>query len=105
MYDLYITKMSGIFYSTLLKYIFYLLNTKFYKLQQFNESRVITNWSLFVGRDQYIVHTNVCLFPVTVEPAEDVFLLKIFKLFGVRNFPTTQESKTETEQILMVVLI
>jgi hypothetical protein len=36
-----------------------------------------------------------------VEPVEDVFLLKIGKLFGFRNFPTPQESTTETEQILI----
>jgi len=40
-----------------------------------------------------------------VELVEDVFPLKIFKLFGLRNFPITQESTTETEQILMVVHI
>jgi hypothetical protein len=97
--------MTGIFYSTLLKYTFYLLNTKFCKLQKLNESRVFTNWSLCVGSDQCIVDTNVCLVPVTVEPTEDVFLLKIFQLFGLRNFPTAQKSTTEMEQILMVVHI
>jgi len=37
-HDLYITKMIGTFYSTLLKYTFYLLHTNFCKLQQLNES-------------------------------------------------------------------
>jgi len=65
-YNLYITKMTGKLNSNLLKYTFYLLHNKFCKLQQLNESRLIKNWSLFVGRDQYIVDTNVSLFPVTV---------------------------------------
>jgi len=65
-YNLYITKMIGKLYSTLLKYTFYLLHTKFCKLQQLNESRVIKNLSLFVGKDQHIVDTNVGLFPVIV---------------------------------------
>jgi hypothetical protein len=40
-----------------------------------------------------------------VKPAEDVFLLKIFKFFGLRNLPTTQENTNEYKQILMVVHI
>jgi len=65
-YNLYITKMIGKLYSTLLNYTLYLLHTKFCKLQQLNESRVIKNLSLFVGRDQHIVDTNVGLFPIIV---------------------------------------
>jgi len=65
-YNLYITKIIRKLYSTLLKYTFYLLHTKFCKLQQFNESRVIINLSLFVGKDQHTVDINVSLLPVIV---------------------------------------